>query len=136
MKFSLKLKPATIHRDAKNLYDLRNDPEVYCNCFQDKPVRWSEHLTWLEKAYRNPNCKILVLEINGDFAGQVRIDESKLEIAEISISLTKSYRGKGLASKVIIDVLKWTDRDAIALIKRNNIASIKAFASAGFGTAE
>ncbi|KKK44809.1 hypothetical protein LCGC14_3166510, partial [marine sediment metagenome] len=79
----------------------------------------------------------IVTDKEGRFIGQVRFSIEKVS-AVISISITKLFRGKGLASKIIVNSCKrlYQSRDRIKIIVANinttNLSSVKTFERAGF----
>lgn len=127
----MELKPAT-KDDALKLFELRNDPEVRSQSLNDQPVGWTGHLRWLNETLKSDNRKLFIIQVACEFAGQVRLDKEN-DVTRINVALTKKYRGKGLGTVAICKVLDEADSDVIALIKKKNIASIRAHAKAGFG---
>ena len=127
----MELKQAT-KDDALKLFELRNEPEVISQSLNDHPVGWAEHLRWLNETLESNNRKLFIIQVAYEFAGQVRLDKQG-DITRISVALIKKYRGRGLGTMAICKVLDEADSDVIALIKKKNIASIRAHAKAGFG---
>ncbi len=126
----IKLRSATV-QDEYKLWQLRCDPEIDAQFFGEAP-ELVEHRKWLMVVFASRKITLLIVEIDGIFAGQVRLDD-KDDTVTISISLTLEYRGHGLGSEIVLKALEHTDKDVIALIKRGNIASLKTFARSGFG---
>ena len=86
--------------DMKNIFELSNDDEVRKNSFSTEKIKWDEHVKWYNNRLQKRICPFYIIEdIDGRFIGQVRIDIGDETI--ISISITKDFRGKKLASQII-----------------------------------
>lgn len=123
----MNIRNATIE-DAKDLFDLRNDPAVYKNCFTPEPVNWENHIKWLKKTLSDENCMLLIAEQEGIFVGQIRLDKEWVT----SISLAEPFRGKGLSANILEETSQKVEGCVTAYIKEDNAISIKAFKRAGF----
>lgn len=132
----LALRPAT-EKDAQAFYDLRNEDEVRRRSFQQDDVQWVDHLEWLDRKLASPDSTLFVVELDGAWAGQVRVDRIDERQAEISIALAAAARGRGVAGAALAEAsARATDElgvDVIvARIKEDNVPSLRAFASAGY----
>jgi UDP-2,4-diacetamido-2,4,6-trideoxy-beta-L-altropyranose hydrolase len=132
----LKLRKAT-DDDVYLLYDLSNDPEVRRLSFNSAPIPMENHRLWFNDKLKSPSTLFLVIELLGEFAGQVRY-ETEGDKAVVGISIRPDFRGIGLAEKSLRQsaiILKkyFPDIKIIeAYIKHENIASVKSFEKAGY----
>jgi len=125
------IKPAQFS-DIPFLWYLRNQPDVYQYSKTAKPVSWEEHINWITPLLLSliPK-KLYVITYEKLPVGQLRFDYAGNE-AEMSISLLKEFRGKGIASETlkqgIANVKKErTAKTLIAQIHENNLASVALF---------
>lgn len=123
--------------DARLLWEWANAPEIRAVSFSPEPIPWERHVAWLSGRLGNPACRTWIGEESGRGpVGQVRFDLASEE-AVISMSLDAAARGRQLGSLLI-----WTacrqlfaarpETTVVALIKPENVASIRAFTRAGF----
>jgi len=125
------------HQDATLLWEWANDPDVRANSFQSKPIPFDEHLNWFEGRLASEDTRIWILELNRAPAAQIRYEQTGNDTAEINFSAVSEYRGKGLGTKaLILTVYKACRELGVKYLKGtvfdSNIASIRAFAKAGF----
>ena len=125
---------ATI-RDAKLLFNWANDETVRENSYQSDKIDYSDHCVWLEKKLIGGKDLFLITQINGEDSGLVRYAVQDNHTV-VGISIAKSCRGKGLASKMLFESAKYYFKTntlpIFAYIKEKNIASIKSFEKAGY----
>lgn len=126
------LKPAQIN-DAKLLFDWANDITVRQNAFSSEPIIWENHLKWFNNKLTIDTTKIYILYNGITPLGQVRIDLVD-DCWEIDYSIDKNYRGQRLGKKIIelISSMHSSKDPLKALVKQENIASIKVFQQLGF----
>ncbi|MBN2189745.1 MAG: GNAT family N-acetyltransferase [Candidatus Aureabacteria bacterium] len=123
--------------DASVLYSLLDHSPFRRGAFNTAPVTMEEHLDWFGKKIRDMNTIILIFEIGSVAFAQCRYEHGG-DGSEISVSVHRDYRGKGLGTTVLkmaLDFLKREKKDwfpVIAHIKPDNIISLKAFKGAGF----
>lgn len=133
---------AAIPEDARLLWEWANDPSVRSNSFNQEPIPWESHLRWYEKRLASPGTRFWLLEVNGVPAGQIRYDrDDEGRSAEISFSLAREFRGKGLGTRIITLTLGSAIAELgvekiVAVVLDGNIPSYKAFQSAGFEAPE
>jgi len=123
--------------DCEDLWVWRNNPLIRLNFFDAGCVKREEHRRWFNSKIARPDTKIYIAKQGTKRIGVIRF-EIKGSCTQVSVNLNPDYLGKGLGSKIIeqgserfmreIDNVK----PIIAEIKKNNIASQKAFAKAGF----
>jgi RimJ/RimL family protein N-acetyltransferase len=133
---SLKLKEANFC-DIEFLWYLRNQPDVYKYARQNHSVGWQEHIDWIMPIILKTTSKELYLICNNNFSsGQIRLDYNGEE-AEISISVSKEFRGKGIASGSLRLIIKKVKRQRkikrlIAVVHQENSASKNLFEKLDF----
>lgn len=138
MNEELYLRNATI-KDAKLLYDCKNDAITIENSFIKKKVTWEEHIKWLsEKLIYNNKCKILIAFTKYNYEiGQIRFDKIHKKVL-IDYCVSKQYRGKGYGKKILKlgcekILAEWKDINIlIGKVKTTNLASISIFEKLGF----
>jgi RimJ/RimL family protein N-acetyltransferase len=123
--------------DMRELFNWRNHLEARRNSFNTNAVEWGEHKKWFKIKTKDPNTSIYIACLGSYKIGSVRF-EHKRDVVAISIILNPDFFGKRLAAKVIRLATerfikeKGREKAIVAEIKRENIASIKAFQKAGF----
>lgn len=127
-------------KDCYQIFMLSNESLVRKNSFNTGKIEYTSHVQWYEKAVSDDNL-LFFLVFEGDaFVGQIRFkrESETSEECVISLSITKQFRGKGIALRFLamgIQELKqnWVDiKESIAEVKKENIASSKLFEAAGF----
>lgn len=128
----------TIEEDLMPIYELANDPLIRSVSLSSVPITLETHKQWFHEMMKNPlQLMFTILDGRANFLGQLRFDLRDDNIATISISLVSSSRGFSLASKIITQGVKiihklHPSRTVVALIKPDNMASIKSFEKVGF----
>lgn len=123
--------------DSRDVWRWRNHPEALKNFFNNEPVPWRKHKRWFYSKTKDKNTKIYITNLNDDKVGVIRFEIEKSCI-KVNIVLNPDFFGRGLGSKIIRygteKVLKetGTTKALIAEIKKDNIASQKAFMKAGY----
>jgi RimJ/RimL family protein N-acetyltransferase len=123
-----------IEPDCEVIFEWSNDPETRHYSFNSEPITWEEHLQWFHKKLSDKNCYWYHFSSEQTPIGHVRIEKNDVVI--ISITISPSFRKKGLGSSLIEagchNFWKSNNNDIIAYIKKCNIGSIKSFERAGF----
>jgi len=123
--------------DCRLIWKWANDPDVRAVSFSSKPIPYDTHTEWFKAKLSDSNCLFYIAEeITHGPVGQVRYDMNGTE-ATISVSLDRSFRGKGYGSLIIAraseQVFATTCINMIhAYVKKENTGSVKAFIKAGF----
>ncbi len=130
------LRKATLD-DKEFLFGLRNDKDAYQWFSNPRPVKWEDHLKWLEDVFSGKIKKhLFIVESEEKRVGQFRLDEVSPAEAIINISLSKDCRGKGLGTLTLeegIELAKQLGfKELIAEIHQDNLASSKLFQKLGF----
>lgn len=134
---SLSLRLATLD-DLLLYYNWANDIQVRANSYQTEPISLEDHTKWFTSKINNPLFSFFVFENHlGIPIGQVRVQIVSDFKAVIGISNASSFRGKGFASRMLVQAtdafLKNHPEQIIsAYIKLDNRASEKVFQKAGF----
>jgi GNAT superfamily N-acetyltransferase len=137
----LKHRPATL-ADWAHLWAWRNDIGTRTNFFNSSEVHLKNHLAWLEQALADEDVRIYILEDDSHGAvGMFRLTLRHGDI-ECSIIVAPRHRGKGYGSLLVSRMRGEAEELAEKLprwrlplradIKLSNVASICAFAAAGF----
>jgi UDP-2,4-diacetamido-2,4,6-trideoxy-beta-L-altropyranose hydrolase len=133
----LTLRPAS-WKDKDMLLRWANDQEARKNSFRPESISQDEHEQWLAAKLTVPGCRLWLASLpNGTCAGIVRFDLGE-GIAEISVNLASALRGQGLGSLLISSACTRLFREEqgvnriIALVKMENLASLRSFSKAGF----
>jgi len=116
---------------------LRNESSTRASSFSTDEVGPEEHHRWFTRKLFDPDCALLIVEVDGIPVGQVRLDRVAQDIAEVSIGLAPEARGRGLGRESLRQAVLEARRllfvtSLRALVKRQNAASLAAFAAAGF----
>lgn len=127
--------------DCKDIWLWRNHPEARKNFFNPNPIPWKEHREWFYSKIKDEDAKIYIAVLKKNKIGVIRF-EIKGDLAKVSVNLNPDFFGKGLGYKVIrfgtekfLKEIK-ARKQIIAEIKRDNVASQKVFAKAGYRMAE
>jgi UDP-2,4-diacetamido-2,4,6-trideoxy-beta-L-altropyranose hydrolase len=125
-------------RDSRMLWEWANDPAVRRLSFNSEPIPWETHEHWFANKLSDPDSLVLIAyEADDAPVGQIRFDCSQQGGLAVSISVASIRRGRGYGRRLVEDGLRHAARtfpgkQAYALIKPDNLASIRLFESAGF----
>jgi UDP-2,4-diacetamido-2,4,6-trideoxy-beta-L-altropyranose hydrolase len=129
------LRPAT-SADRALLLDWRNDQDVVRFSLSGRPVAAAAHANWLAARLAEPALRLWIAEEAGEPVGQVRVD---LEDATgtVSISVAPAHRGRGVGSRMLRALVIEMEADGavrslLALVHRENTASLRSFERVGF----
>jgi hypothetical protein len=116
-------------KDAIFFYQLRNDIKTKKNSFNQKKIKYSNHLKWFKKKIKNKKAILLVAFFNETInIATIRYETKKL-FTYVSISIYRKFRNLGYGSRILKMSEKFIKKKLIIIskIKKNNIASIKIF---------
>ena len=124
--------------DCIDIFNWRNNPESRKMFLITRKVSWDEHKEWFKNSLLNPRKVLLICydEIK-EKVGIVRFDIENTQTL-ISINLNPSKRGRGLSRQCLTESIKFfisnynLNGKIVAIIKEENIRSIKSFKSSGF----
>ena len=124
--------------DCIDIFNWRNNPESRKMFLISRKVSWDEHKEWFKNSLLNPRKVLLICydEIK-EKVGIVRFDIENTQTL-ISINLNPSKRGRGLSSQCLTESIKFFVSNynlkgrIVAIVKEENIRSVKSFKSSGF----
>lgn len=138
---TLELKKATME-DCRELYEIRNLPEVRKHILNPLPIEWGDHLAWFKKTISDPAKLLLVIISGSRRVGAVRFDYLSGS-ALVSIYLSPEVWGRGLGGEALacgekIAMDHWPDLTTFtAVVLEGNTGSRKIFERTGYsGTGE
>ena len=123
--------------DISDIFKWRNHPDIRKNFFNQELLSGDEHEKWFMARLKDPDTTIYMAHYRNEKVGSIRF-ETNDNVIKASVMLNPLFLDKGLGSRVIkIGVEKYIKenkpkKSLIAEIKKDNIASIKAFQKAGF----
>src|SRR5262249_40338662 len=115
-----------------------NDPGVRAVSFRPEPIPWERHVAWYRARLADARCRFFIAcDEGGTPVGQVRCDLDGDRGGTLSMSLAPEARGRGAGWRTIWaapeEVFRTADVDRLhAFIKEDNLASLRAFARAGY----
>lgn len=124
----IQIKKASL-KDASFFYELRNEKTARKNFFNTSNIKYSDHLKWYKKKLKKKKTIFLIALIgNSRKIGTIRYDVGVI-FANISINISKNFRGFGYGSKIIKKSEKFLKRKIIIIsrIKKENKISLKIF---------
>lgn len=131
---SIELRPAG-PADGPLLLAWRNDPVTRAAAFSTGEVAPGEHEAWLRRKLADPRATLWMILLDGEPAGQLRLDAAADGTAEVSLAVAPHARGRGIARAALALAAAQAPagvRELVARIKEDNIASVRAFTAAGF----
>jgi UDP-2,4-diacetamido-2,4,6-trideoxy-beta-L-altropyranose hydrolase len=135
----LSLRPAS-GADMERFWEWANDPAVRANCYNPEPIPLEKHREWFSDKLALDQVLMLVLELDGHPAGQIRYDVCD-GAAVIGFSVDFRFRGLGLGRRIVGQSLGWAFSSlGVGLIRaevfQSNVASQAVFRKTGFELAE
>ena len=133
----LRLRPAT-RADVTLLFEWTNDAAVRAMSFSTAAIAWDDHVRWLDDRLARPHDRTYIAaDRDGNQIGLVRFDEIDANTVEIGVSVAATHRGRHWAAPLVVAGCRavTTERHARvvhARVRAENVASIRAFAAAGF----
>ncbi len=133
------LRPAS-WADCDLLFQWRNDPVTRAASINTNEVNRNGHEAWLSVSLESAKRKILIAEKNGVPIGTVRTDYVTFEHDigdcgsgwELSWTVSPDHRNRHYGTAMVTQVAAGLLEKTIAVIKPENVASIKIAQSAGF----
>jgi len=123
--------------DINDMFEWRNHPDIRKNFFNQELLSWDEHEKWFIAKLKDPDAAVYMAYYKKEKIGTIRFEANESAI-KTSVMLNPLFLGKGLGSQVIkmgvkrFIMEKNPDMQIIAEIKKDNVASTKAFEKAGF----
>lgn len=135
----VRFRPA-LSGDMDQFWFWANDPSVRSQCYSSEPIPIEAHQRWFCEKQATDNTLMLVLELCGQSAGQIRYDRHG-NTAKISFSIDRRFRGLGLGMRIVEQTLGRAFAvlgvDSVrAEVFQSNLASLATFQKTGFELAE
>jgi len=136
-QLELNLRKASVG-DIDDLFEWANDPITRRNSYNQEKIDYTSHVKWAQNRLNSSDCLFLIFENSkAQKIGFVRFDKNEQKNWVISINIAPVQRGNGysveLLRRAISHFVNIKDEAEVeAYIKRENIASVKAFERAGF----
>lgn len=124
-------------KDIFNVYNLSNSNFVRGNSFNTDKIMFEDHREWFKGKLVSDDNLFLIVEIDDEFAGQVRFDFTG-DMATVSISIVEQFRGYGLSFNILGESINYLKQYAPfirivnAYIKCDNKRSLTLFEKLGF----
>jgi UDP-2,4-diacetamido-2,4,6-trideoxy-beta-L-altropyranose hydrolase len=133
------LRPAA-ETDMELFLTWANDPTVRVNCYNPDPIALDNHKKWFSAKLASEDTLMLVLEVCGMPAGQIRYDRTG-DVADIGFSIDRRFRGLGLGQRIIeASITRAFEKLNVSMLRaevfQSNSASQSAFVKTGFELAE
>lgn len=129
MHMPLVLRPALLS-DADLLLAWRNDQESRAWSHQAEEIPREQHIAWLSSALLNPARRLYVAEEGGLPVGTVRADLAD-GVWTLSWTVAPCARGRGVARRMVAQLLQGLNGVIHAQVKAGNAASRRVAESAG-----
>jgi len=123
--------------DRDRLLGWRNLPEIVALSSSQRTVTTAEHGAWFAAALADPGCHLLIVEVDGEPVGHIRLQDSPAGYATITVYLVPGSTGRGIGVPALRDASRRSFeagcRELRAFVLTDNARSIAAFTRAGFG---
>jgi UDP-2,4-diacetamido-2,4,6-trideoxy-beta-L-altropyranose hydrolase len=129
----VRLRPATAE-DCELVYGINADPAVRRWSFSSGAIAFADHQRWFADKLADPRCLLFVAEDGGEPIGVLRYDLAG-DQATVSIALAPDRQGRGYGTAILRAgraALAGRAATVRAIIKPDNVASIRAFTNAGY----
>lgn len=128
----VELKLAT-NKNALSIYMMRNEKSTRENSVNSKRIKLIEHLKWYIKAQKNEKIKIYVVCKKSKIIGYCRLNICG-DVGTISYCIKRKYRNNnyGSVSLELLEKKAENVKEFNAVVKKNNIPSIKVFRKLGY----
>jgi predicted dehydrogenase/RimJ/RimL family protein N-acetyltransferase len=126
--------------DADRLRAWRNDPETRRWSRTSHEIAPDEHASWLQRVLADASTRAWVAESGGSPIASVRVGPTTQGVSEVHITLAPEARGQGLGAAVLMQAAARALAEPgvtllCAHVKPEHVASLRAFARAGFNQA-
>ena len=119
------------YKESIFLYDLRNKKYVRKNSINLKKVSLKKHDLWLRNFLMNKNNKFYLIKYYKKNIGYIRMEPKKNKFI-VSWALLNQFKGKGIMTKNLKKVTNDKKIKYMAIVKKNNLASMKVAEKSGF----
>ena len=117
--------------ECKFIYLLRNKNYVRQQSLEVHKIKFKHHVNWFKKFLQNKNNIIYLIIYKKQRVGYIRI-EKKIGKFLTSWALVKKFHGKGILSKNLKKATMNKKLKYKAIIKKENVASIRVANKSGF----
>ena len=117
--------------DVLLFWNWANDPDVRNNAFHSEEIPLHAHKIWFAERLRDASAALFVIESSEGAIGQVRLEDNG-GAKQISYSIARQFRGKGLGCTILSMALNGVMGRLVAEVKMQNIPSIRVFKKLGF----
>ena len=133
---SLLILNAASSGDGKFLYSLQTKESR--QFFRNKSVpTFKEHMDWFDKIIQSKTTQIFSLQFENTKVGMIRVDDIDKQVVEISLIISPSFSGQGIAKNALRILEKiLLGKILKAVIHRDNIISQRVFKALGFEAVE
>ncbi len=131
-RVSLRLAEAA---DEKWLLDLQKIPETRRYARNAAVPTAAEHAAWMKRTLENPDVLLMIVDVNGEPAGMLRLDKRKASARsfEVSIAVLPAFQGRGVAvASLNLGRALCVDARIDASVLPQNTASQALFRRAGY----
>ena len=132
---TVRLRPAQPEDEAR-LLEWRNEPMTRAASLTSDAISAETHAGWFARKIADPGCAIFIVMEGDEPLGQVRLDRLEDDLAEVSIGLAPAARGRGIGREALRHVAGQAQELGVAtlraLVKPENVASLRAFEAAGY----
>ena len=106
--------------DAQLLFDWANDSSTRKSSLNPNKIIWEEHLMWFNQKINDPKTKMYLFLKEKKPVSILRLENNNVSI-NISFSVDKNYRGKGIGGYMIAFALrKYPEKQFSASVIENN----------------
>jgi RimJ/RimL family protein N-acetyltransferase len=125
--------------DLLDIFIWRNDVYSRSMFVDTSAVKLNEHVDWYDRSLKDPLRTIYIGVVEDIKVGLVRFDYDKnSRTSEVSINLNPKSRGNGYGATLLslsIDLYRRTNQfKLVAIIKKENLSSLKIFEKCNFRT--
>ena len=125
------LRPVT-HEDCTLLFKWANDSKVRENSFSPNSIDLESHIKWYKHKINDKKTNIFIVLKDNVEVGQIRVDIEN-DKGFIDYSIDENNRGQGIGAEILqLIKMEITNVNLIGYVKKENIASIKAFKKTGY----
>lgn len=124
--------------DCRLLWLWANDAETRRNSYAHEYISWRKHENWFRGKMTDQSCRMYVLRAGELPLGLIRYDQISEGVVELSFSVDKQYRGRGVGSALVnrsVEDLRRSTSDikkVEANVFKSNASSLALFRKCGF----
>ena len=129
---TIELRLATT-KDKEIVFEWQSDKSIRQYFKQPTTPTWAEHCHWFENNLSNAKSSLYLIYYNDTAVGTLRLDENKPHEYEVSILISISAQGKGIALAALNKIPQLKEHGLFfADIHHRNVNSYHVFKKAGF----